>query len=349
MKVAMKIIHTADIHLDSPLLGVKEPVARRLELLRALNRLADYAENHGVSAVIIAGDLFDDKFAKQQTIISVGEIIKRSSAKWFVLRGNHGDNSAYDKLQAICPEVCFFGDEWTSYVCDNVTISGRELGRDDAARWSELKLDKSQFNILVLHGDIDDDSYGVIDRKALSASGASFVALGHRHSFAQLKFGNVKGAYCGVLEPRGFDERGQTGFVEIDTDTGKISFVPQSIRRVETVTLNVTGIKAEVALEGKIHDAVSNVNSGNYLNFELRGTLCDGVRAEFVAKQVLQDRFFALRIDDGTTMDVDLAALQNEISLRGEFVKLAMAIDDENERQAVLKMGLAALNGEDLQ
>ena len=116
----MKIIHTADIHLDSPLAGVKQSSARRNELIQALQRLAQYAENNGVKAVVVAGDLFDDKCATIQTIKSVASIIDGSSATWFVLRGNHGDSTPYDKLQSYCSKVMMFGSDWTYYQYGNL-------------------------------------------------------------------------------------------------------------------------------------------------------------------------------------------------------------------------------------
>ena len=39
----MKIIHTADVHLDSPLAGVADGKLRRRELLRALSNVAEDA------------------------------------------------------------------------------------------------------------------------------------------------------------------------------------------------------------------------------------------------------------------------------------------------------------------
>ena len=43
----MKIIHTADIHLDSPLSQVKDPVKRRYELLQALANLSVFCNYCG--------------------------------------------------------------------------------------------------------------------------------------------------------------------------------------------------------------------------------------------------------------------------------------------------------------
>lgn len=343
----MKIIHTADIHLDSPLIGVKDPVLRRTELLRALKRLSDYAANIQAEAIIVAGDLFDDQFTKEQTVLSVADIIKGSCAKWFVMQGNHGSDAPYKQLKSLC-DVLLFGSDWTEYSCGNVSIVGRELGADDQARWQSLNLDSSRFNILVLHGDADDDRYGEINKKVIAQSHANYVALGHRHAYASFKFGNVQGCYSGVLEARGFDETAQSGFVVIDTDLGKAEFVPQFIRRVETVKLNVSKVNSEIDLEKKLLDAVSQTDTNNYLNLILCGTNPQGVRCEYVAKNVLANRFFALRIKDETQTQYNLSELKQEISLRGEFVKLALEIEDEQKRQEVLKLGLAVLNGEEL-
>ena len=342
----MKIIHTADIHLDSPLTGVARPSERRMELVGALGDLAEYADRNGVSAIIIAGDLFDDKFATRQTVNGVADIVRRSRADWFILRGNHGGKAPYELLGNLCPQIRFFGEAWTPYSFGNVTICGRESGVNDAAYWRQLRLDPTRYNIVVLHGDADDPSYGLIDAKVLSESGARYVALGHRHSFCELRFGNVRGCYSGALEPRGFDEQAPTGFVEIDTDADRIKFVPHCMRAVVTKKLDVTGIDSDVALEREVYNAIRDVPPRNYLNFVFCGEIGDGLHLILVAKRALEGKFFALRVKDETRARIDVNAVSKEISLRGEFVKLAMTIENEELRNDVIKLGLAALNGE---
>ena len=342
----MKLIHTADIHLDSPLVGVKDATLRRRELLISLSNLSEYANNNGVSAIIVAGDLFDGNSATQQTIQSVADVVSSSSATWFVLRGNHGGNAPYDRLKQLCPKIRFFGDDWTYYDLGNVTVCGRELGRNDVEQWKSLSLNANRYNVVVLHGDVDDDGYGVIDKRILSSCGANYVALGHRHGFSEHKFGRVRACYSGALETRGFDECADTGFVEIDTDADKIRFVRQAIRSVVTKKVDVTNLASDVAAERAITDVIADVSPRNYLNLVFCGAACDGLHLEMVAKQLLEDRFFALRVKDETTAQVDLQSLAQEISLRGEFVKLAMEIQDEKLRDEVVKLGLAALSGE---
>lgn len=344
----MKIIHTADIHLDSPVLGVADSRARRAELLRALADMSKYATSSGVGAIIVAGDLFDDKFVSPQTVASVAKIISDSSARWYVLRGNHGDVSPYRELAKQCQNVNFFGDDWTSYDLGDAVICGRELGSNDAAYWQKLTLDQTRFNVLVLHGDVDDGSYGDIDKKAIAAQPIKYVALGHRHAFCQHKFGSVSGAYSGVLEARGFDELAPAGFVLLDTETGKFNFVTHPIRRIETRVIDVSAVSTEYELETLIDDSVATVSTNNYLNAVFCGALSDGIRLEAVAAEKLKNRFFALRIQNNTTVKHDLDKLKKEVSLRGEFVKLALQIPDETERNEVLRLGLLALSGEEL-
>lgn len=342
----MKIIHTADIHLDSPLVGVADSALRRTELLRALSDLSEFADNSGVAAVIVAGDLFDDQFVSEKTVKSVAEIVEKSNAQWFVLRGNHGSETPYKALKTLCPKVNFFGESWQEYRLGNVSLIGRELGRNDESEWQKFSVDPSRYNVLVLHGDWDDPTYGVIDKDVVAKSGVNYVALGHRHSFACFKTGNAKVCYSGVLEPRGFDETSETGFVVIDTDADKVFFQKHYVRKVETVTVDVSEVCTDLSLEKLVLEKVAPVSARNYLNVEFVGSLQEGVRLLPVAQNVLENRFFALRLKDKTVLKVDYEQIKQEVSLRGEFVKLACEIADEKLREEVLSLGLRALNGE---
>ena len=345
----MKIIHTADIHLDSPLMGVADSILRRAELLRALSNVSKYAHQSGVAAVIVAGDLFDDKFVTIQTVKSVAQIINDGSAQWYILRGNHGDAAPYRELAKLSNKAHFFGEDWTTYdLGEDVTLTGRELGANDAENWQRLSLPADRYNLLALHGDVDDPSYGLIDKKAIARLPIKYVALGHRHAFCEHKFGAVAGAYSGVLEARGFDELAPAGFVMIDTTTKKVTFLSHPIRRVETRKIDVTNVTTEFQLEQLIDDSVHDVSTDNYLNVIFCGALAENVRLDVVAENKLKNRFFALRIQNDTTVKVDLDKLKQEVSLRGEFVKLALQIPDETERNEVLRLGLLSLSGEEL-
>lgn len=58
----MKIIHCADIHLDSVMqakLSEQQAKERREEILHTFERMVEYGADLGVEAILISGDLFD--------------------------------------------------------------------------------------------------------------------------------------------------------------------------------------------------------------------------------------------------------------------------------------------------
>ena len=98
-------------------------------------------------------------------------------------------------------------------------------------------------------------------------------------------------------------------------------------------------------VERLVLDGVGGVNVDNYINLQLEGSVEEGLNVRQIAQERLDGKFFALRIDDNTGIRLDLQKIAKEVSLRGEFVKLAEKIQDEKLKEEVLKMGFAALKG----
>lgn len=68
----MKLIHAADVHLDSPLRGLERYDGAPIEALRgatrrALEQLVDLALDEAVTAVLFAGDLYDGDWKDYNT------------------------------------------------------------------------------------------------------------------------------------------------------------------------------------------------------------------------------------------------------------------------------------------
>ena len=94
----MKLIHLADAHLDSKMeskLDKSKASMRRDELLDTFCGIADYADENGVSAVIIAGDLFDTRNVRVGAVNRVKAAFNSHPDVTFIyLKGNH-DEAAY--------------------------------------------------------------------------------------------------------------------------------------------------------------------------------------------------------------------------------------------------------------
>lgn len=349
----MLIAHCADIHLDSALSGVKDSKQRRLELLQSFEQMLARCSQSGVSAILIAGDLFDSDQTTASTIRTVIHLLdKYSSMQFFVVRGNHGGNKAYNAVEsANLNNVHFFEKgKWDYYKIGNVVIAGTELdGVRDYEVWQTLNLSSDNYNILLLHGDTEDSKYGLLDGKTLTNSRANYIALGHRHSHSITKLSpKTVAVYSGVLEARGFDERQTSGFVLLDTDSGKISHIPQHIRSVVTQTVAVDGLDNALAILTAVEYSTQSIPTANYLNLVLTGKRATTLPIEQLYQR-LQQSFFAVRIQDDTIPDVDYNKLSQELSLRGKVVATAMAqISDQHTRNEVIRLALCALSGEEL-
>jgi len=60
----MRIIHCADLHLDSKMtanLTKEQARERKKEIIRTFTRMVEYARKNDVKVILIAGDLFDTR------------------------------------------------------------------------------------------------------------------------------------------------------------------------------------------------------------------------------------------------------------------------------------------------
>ena len=65
----MKLLHAADLHLDSAFAGLsdREAALCREESRTTVRRLVDWGNDHGADVMLLAGDLFDSDRLYSQT------------------------------------------------------------------------------------------------------------------------------------------------------------------------------------------------------------------------------------------------------------------------------------------
>lgn len=341
----MKIIHCADIHLDSRFVGLspKSASARRNEVLSTFLQLVAFASENA-DALIIAGDLFDSRYPSPSTVTTVYKAFaQQSKLQIFLLNGNHDgatlNTFASDKP---LPNLHIFGKNWSSFALDGkVVISGIDLTLADKEDFCALNLNKNNYNVVVMHG------YEEVDLHFLTKFPIDYLALGHLHSYKQFRLGRGFGCYCGCLEPRGFDESGESGYLTVDTDSpdASIRLTPLATRRVEKVTVDLTDVTDNATLLTTLTTALAPLNRDNYLQIVFTGGKAEGVDLSLVGS-ITKD-FFAVNVNDESFVAIDVARLISEGGITGEFVRLVTQSKLENKRQEdVLVMGVNALNGE---
>lgn len=368
----MKIIHCADLHLDSKLaanLSKDKAKERRAELLQTFIDMVEYADDNNVTAIIIAGDLFDVRnisVTARNTVYSA--IIKHPDIDFYYLRGNHDADGFLGMLEEIPSNIKLFGDSLTSYTLSegnysNVVITGAELSEKNTNTiYSSLVLENDKINIVVLHGQESAyktrDKAEVINISALRNKSIDYLALGHVHSHKEERLDN-RGIYCysGCLEGRGFDECGQCGFMllDIDCESKRInnSFIPFAKRTLYTINIDVSGCLTSMDILKRINESL---NAGKYSAESLiKLVLCGSVdvecekNTEFIRKQ-FEDRFYFVKVYDETCLAVDYNAFAMDASLKGEFIRTVMSEEgiDEEQKAEVIRYGIQALAGEEI-
>ena len=362
----MKIIHCADLHLDSKMttnLSREQAKERKNEILRTFTRLVDYAKKNKVKAILISGDMFDTRNVSAMVRNTVRDMmIQNPEIDFLYLKGNHDSDNFLSKLEELPQNLYMFEDDWTTYAYGNVSISGLELNPENSlTAYNSLVLDHDTFNIVMLHGQIsgyrNKDKAENISLDDLKNKNIDYLALGHIHSFHIDKM-DSRGIYCypGCLEGRGFDECEQKGFVVLDIDMNtlkaNVNFVPLGYRTLYTLPVDVTGVHTTQEAAVCINQAIKEkaYASSSLVKVVLQGEIEieSELDTSFLEEQ-FADYFYFLKVVDETKLMVNYQDYEGDVSLKGEFVRLVMESDmTEEEKSMVIRAGIQALKGEEI-
>ena len=362
----MKIIHCADLHLDSKMtanLSKEQAKERKNEILRTFTRMVDYAKKNKVKAILIAGDMFDTRNVSAMVRNTVRDVITQNPEIDFLyLKGNHDNDNFLSKLEEIPQNLYLFGDQWTSYAYGNIIITGLELnGENSLTAYNSLVLDHDAFNIVTMHGQLagyrSKDKAETISLDDLKNKNIDYLALGHVHGFHMDKI-DSRGIYCypGCLEGRGFDECEQKGFVVLDIDMNtlkaNVNFVPMGYRTLYTLLVDVTGVQTTQEAAMRINKAITDTQyeSSSLVKVVLYGNVdveCE-LDTSFLEEQ-FADYFYYIKVTDETKLLVNYKDYEGDVSLKGEFVRLVSESDlSEEEKSMVIRAGILALQGEEI-
>lgn len=348
----MKILHTSDLHIGSPLTSRIAPLAaqkRRRELLLTFERLIDAAKREGAGAFIIAGDLFDTKkVTKSAKARVLGAISDSPQIKFIYISGNHeGDALSSEKLPQNL--ISLSGDGWSYYTADGVCFASRQ---DVGRGMFEDYTPQGDFNVAILHGELREYTDGAISPKEASGRGIDYLALGHYHSYSENRIDEKTVAvYSGTPHARGFDEAGEVGYVIIDTESAPVqySFKPLEGRRIYIRKAPISDSQSQKDVENKIRAVCADVKDTDILRVELVGEHSpDFTPNTHELFDRLQASYFHLEISDKSKIRVDAESLMYDKTLKGEFIRLVMgdeALSDE-EKSKIINFGIRSLMGE---
>jgi len=363
----MKVIHTGDIHLDSKLsanLPKDKAKERRDEILKAFVSLVSYAKEENVSAILIAGDLFDTRNTSALSRNTFKNLlINNPDISFYYLRGNHDENTAIDVLDDKPDNLYLFNDSWTGYSLDKedkVMLYGVELNGSNTENVTNIfSPDPSKINIVMLHGQDTDtvcvEKAETINVRAFKNKGINYLALGHVHAYKSWELDAMgKACYCGCLEGRGFDETGEHGFVVLDIDEEKgtvtDTFVPFAKRHLFEVNVDVSMCDGTLSMIEEVKKTLKkeNITSNDLVKIVLTGKVdVDFEKDTDFIRHTLEGDYYFVKVYDKTEIYVDPKDYMLDKSLKGEFVRQVLSSDEisDEEKGEVIKFGLNALMG----
>lgn len=276
----MKFIHAADIHLDSPLAGLRSRTDLPAETIhhctrRAFAAMIDLAIAEDVAFVIIAGDLYDGDWRDFSTGLFFAEQMRRLARPCYLLRGNHDARSLITRNLALPPNVREFSSRTTETFRDpaGVALHGRsfpnrEVPEDLSATYPAPV--PGCVNIGVLHTSGEEpgehETYAPCRISDLVVKGYDYWALGHIHK-RQVLAERPWIIFPGNLQGRHPNETGAKGCTLVTVEDNRIVAVnhrPLDVLRWDALALDVTGLDiASVmgGLEERVAAAVAAADS----------------------------------------------------------------------------------------
>ena len=352
----MKILHTSDLHINSPLtarLPQDKVRERKQELIMTFARMVDEAVYQKARLFIIAGDLFDsERLTKSVAERVIGIIEKNPAVDFLYLPGNH-EKSALSSCGIPLPQnLRIFGEDWTYFNYGYVTVAGRSS--IEQGMFEHLELNYANTNIVVLHGALSDGRTNgeYIGLRDTDGKHIDYIALGHYHSYgvADGEDGCIA-VYSGTPEGRGFDEAGEKGFVMIDADGKRVhhTFAPFAKRTLRIIDVDITGAERHIDVEDRVAASLDGVPLSNLIRIRLTGShkpefFCD----TDALTSAFSGRFYHFEVKDDSVTDINPETYMYDKSLKGEFIRLVLSKEDmsKEEKDKVIRTGLAALMGE---
>lgn len=347
----IKILHAADLHLDSPFQALSSAKAaiRRGEQRELLGRLSELAITEQVDVILLSGDLLDSGSPYTETAQEFIRHLGSISVPVFIAPGNHDfysprcpyarykfpDNVHIFRKNSIemvsLPGMNVYGAAFTGIESQGL-LCGFHAEREDG-----------KLNLMCIHGELctGESRYNPITENEIAGSGMDYVALGHTHKASGLKkAGGVYYSWPGCTEGRGFDECGDKYVNIIELENGSCELRQTSIasRRYQILRLDLSETDALTAVHNQLPD----------------DTVADIYRIVFTGETDsapdlrrlhanLSELFFELQLRDETRLRRSLWENAGDDTLRGLFLaKLKAKYDASSNAAERLKIEQAA-------
>lgn len=277
---SIKILHTADVHLDSPLKSLALRDEALQDLVQAASRtvftrLVDFALDEGVSALLIAGDLFDgaERSAKTAAFLTLQlDRLKAAAIPVFYIKGNHDAENPVTGEVSLPENVHVFDGRGgrrqlsdTNVWIHGVSFSGRHAPDSLLPKFGQPEPDA--INIAMLHtslaGSQGHDDYAPCTLVELAEMGFDYWALGHVHK-RQVHAQDPWVVMPGIPQGRDIGEAGPKSATLLTLEDGKISIseVHTSAAEFRDLDVDISDCSSDDEIRSLIRSRLKEIDLG---------------------------------------------------------------------------------------
>ena len=372
----LKFLHCGDIHLDTPFSGLSPEKSdeRRRALRASFMRMMEYVRGSGVNYVLISGDLFETRYATNNTVeLLVREFRNCSETKFIIAPGRHdcfAGNPIYEsgRLPSNCYVFSSSNLSRFDFEEDRVTIYG--WGFVDPVVKENPLIDNhvddiSKINIVCGYAELDGEVGSEncpISTADLKRFGADYYALGSRHDGGEfVNLDDSMYAYSGALESISFENPGFGGakLISVRYSGGELSidakYMSFSQIAFKSEVMDITGVDSNNEIINRVSRLVSDKKYG--AETALRVELVGYIDPRFIVPKTLGSDAFGLysfELKDKTLPLYGTEYLKRDMSVKGEiFRQLLPLLESEDEEERLIaatafREGLAALENREI-
>ena len=356
--MSFRIVHCADVHLETTFPSTRGGAARRAALADAFVRIVDEALERKADVLTIGGDLYESERAGPQTVRFLLEQFARFGKPVYVAPGNHDPHSPTSLLaRADVPEnVRIFNEAaWRPYpLAEDITLFGfghtpAEPGRP----FETARFERGGVQLALVHGSDEQGcppnkrATAPFNKAEVIASGATLLLTGHYHGgYTATERGRPVFAYPGSPEPIKFGENPTHGalLVTISGGRAEVKTLPTARTRLLELACDLGGVASEHGGLAAVEAVLAECGRDDYVRLTLQGNVLPGTRLDAA---LMEERFGAnlgsLSVHDETIAH-DYASIAREPTVRGHVVRDLL----ESGNREALRYALAAFDGTDI-
>jgi DNA repair exonuclease SbcCD nuclease subunit len=290
----LRIVHTADCHLDAPCASLDADVRARVRAAEreAFARVCTLAIERQAHALVIAGDVFERSevgpAALHHVLAQIARVSEAGTAV-VIASGNHDPGRALAPLAQAGCTLALTHEPVTVEITDaegatlgHIVAIGHAGTAESANLAQLLPQAPSATSVAVLHAQVD-GATGARERYAPCAPedldrGYAYWALGHVHLRQELRTA-PPAWYPGCLTPHDVGEPGAKGALVVEIDAAgraEVEFVPLASVRFEKLRLEDAAASSLAGLAGEAMVALEATQPGAageelVVRVELRG------------------------------------------------------------------------------